>query len=163
MALTNYFGVTDSYSRLLTRNHYELLHRIPFGRDDSQGNEVSILVHIMTNPPFDGPQNCVELMFSVLVESEGVLTHIDDGGLTKGLLDEGNRQLALRVICMETINMLKELRPDVVTMSTLTLGLPEKALRKYEVVSGAIRAAGYRGGRGNSFNQDQIWMFEKLD
>ncbi|HRK42251.1 MAG TPA: hypothetical protein PLH11_04345 [Gemmobacter sp.] len=161
MAFKNYFGVEDSYPVLKWETPSELIHRIPFGQDEVSRREVSILVHLMTNPPFEGPVSYLELLFSVLVEENGEFTHIDDGLRTKELLDAGNRQLALRVICMETNSMVKHRNPDVLTMSTLTPGLPEKALHKYEVVSRAICAAGYRGGRGNSFKEDQIWMFEK--
>ena len=160
--LEKYFEVDGSYSVLPHRNSLELIHRIPFGRASDLECEVSVLIHISTNPPFDGPEKCMELKFSILVDLQGKLNHIDDGHETKKLLQDADRELVLRVICMETINMLQMLKPDTLVMSTMTSDLPEKALRKYEVISAAIRDAGYRGGRGDRFNGDQIWMFEKL-
>lgn len=162
MALRTYFDLSDSYYTLRRRTTWELLHRVPFGEDPTTGQIVSILVHMTTNPPFDGPENCMELMFSVLVDTAGELTNIDDGIQTKDLIGDDQRNLALRVICLETIEILKIAKPDVVTMATIVQRLPEKALRKYDVIGAAVCAAGYRGGRGNSFEHDNIWMFEKL-
>lgn len=157
-----YFEIDDGYSVLPHRNGLELIHRVPFGKLNDPAAEVSVVIHISMNPPFDGPERCMELKFSILVNLDGTLRHIDDGRETKAFLAEAERELALRVICIETIKMLSILSPDSLVMSTMTSDLPEKALRKYDVISRAIRAAGYQGGRGDRFNGDQIWMFEKI-
>lgn len=162
MPITSHVGPDGSYTVLHERTALELIHRVPLLRIEEAGTEVSVIVHFLTNPPFDAPPKCMELMFSVLVDDGEKLTHLDDGRETKPFLDFRNRDIALRVICLETIRMLGVLEPDAVTMATMTPNLPEKALRKYDAISAAVGAAGYRGGRGDSFGGDQIWMFQKL-
>ncbi len=150
----------DPFEIRLLENKLEILAIVPIGHDLDIGAQYSIHVALIRIEPFEGLYRA-ELMFS-LVEAIGEeMPFIDDGMETKGFLSGDDRRLVLEVCCEVAAGLVAHRQPDEIVMTTLQTNLPDKALVKYEKLSGAIQSSGYDGGGGNTFNGQRIWMFVK--
>lgn len=145
----------------MLQNESEHITRIMIGSDDETGSVFSVVVVLTSQPHL--PKNTMELMFGI-VESSPEAEHeawINDGAQTKRFLKGDHRKSVLQCICTMAFEMAKELQPDIITFVTAEAYLPPKALTKYGIICKALRDAGYRGGKGDSYHGSEIWMLTR--
>jgi hypothetical protein len=149
------------YKQIILDNPLEAILRVAVGRDDAAQTQYSAQVSLITLEPFYGDMLNMELQFDIVASHPGGTMYIGDGSVTKAFLVGKDRSDALEVICSSAHFLLQHRNPDAVSFSTLQPNLPKKALRKYEAVSRAVRAAGYVGGHADGFEGHTIWMFTR--
>jgi hypothetical protein len=142
------------------KNEFEILATVPIGHNPESGHLYSVHVSLIRLEPFEGFNNS-ELMFDIVEKNNDGSLFFNNGLETQDFLVGPDRTAALEVICEVTASIVSQQQPDAIVMTTFQTNLPDKALNKYRCVSRAIVSAGYKGGEGNSFDGQRIWMFVK--
>jgi hypothetical protein len=143
------------------QNDSEYIARILIGSDDESGAVFSAVVVLTSNPTL--PAGTLELMFGIVETSHDVDGEIwiSDGAETQGFLKGADRKAVLDCICTMALELAKVAQPDVITFVTAVSYLPDKALTKYGIICKALRDAGYRGGKGDTYLGSEIWMLTR--
>lgn len=135
----------------------ERIARIAIGWDDETMVVYSAVV-TLCRIPWE-PEDHYELQFDIVEATATETIWHNDGLHTQRFLKEDARLLAIDCLCAATRALATKYKPSAITMVTVTPYLPKKALAKYTHLCNALRDCGYEGGRGNSYNGSEIWMF----
>jgi hypothetical protein len=73
------------------------------------------------------------------------------------------RALVIAQISLAVRNLVNKVRPENITMETYYSGLAEKALKKYEVISGSMHSCGYetKDRFRDKTSEKDYWLFAK--
>lgn len=136
----------------------EHICRIPIGYDDTTGSVYSAAAALSPLPGM-GPR-FFEFVFwiqEIGIDNSEPYRYFD-GLRTRFIESSKDRRLVLEAILAATDSLIDTVRPAVVTMYTYEKDLPEKALRKYELIAEQLRNKGYSGGRSDSYHGQQAWQ-----
>lgn len=139
------------------------LCRVQIGDDDETGDVYSILVSL--GAAIAQPPQHMEIMFFVIrtVPATGYSEDLSDGRQTKSFLDSAAlRDGVLELICAVCCELLKLVKPDVVNYMTADINLPEKALKKYEVLCKALKTVGYEGREVDVYHGNHMWVLQRV-
>lgn len=136
----------------------EHLARFPIGYDDETDLVYSGLVIFS---PLPGGNT--ELVFAI-VSSDALgieITNYYDGKLTRPIITSSiTRRLIVDAFFAAIECLIDEYRPEIISMVTYTADLPQKALEKFERISGLFRKRGYNAGRADKWHGRFIWMMK---
>lgn len=143
------------------QNDSEFITRIMIGSDDETGAVFSAVAVLTSQPHL--PEGQMELIFGIVeaLPNVGQEVWISNGAETQGFLKGDSRKAVLNCICAMALELAKLAQPPVITFVTAVPYLPKKALTKYGYICKALREAGYRGGKGNSYLGSEIWMLTR--
>ena len=144
-------------------NPDESIARICIGHDDETGNVYSVFVALVKSTTVPGRS---EIFFNVIEacahDDEAEDDWLSDGSQTLRFLKGDHRKVVLSCICMAVQRLVDRSRPEVVYMMTVTPNLPEKALRKYDIICSAMRDVGYETGRDSPYHGSAIWLANRI-
>lgn len=143
------------------RNNREFIARLMIGADEETGVVFSAVVVLTSQPNLSAGQ--MELMFGIVEAAldGSTSTWINDGAQTRAFLKGESRKRVLDSICIMAQAVAEAAQPSVISFVTAVPDLPGKALTKYGHICKALRGAGYRGGKGDSYHGSEIWMLTR--
>jgi len=135
------------------------LARMCIGHDDSSEAVYSLLVVLEEQM---GSIDTWEIHFDVIEMSASKQPiNYKDGLETKQFLVGEDRSKTLDALCHLINLLLDKVRPKVAVMNTVGTFLPQKALRKYDLVCKAARDVGYVGRRTDPYHGAEMWLLKK--
>lgn len=144
-------------------NPDESLARIPIGFDDETQDVYGVLVALVPMPGM-GPVHR-ELMFFLYrakVDGDGEIEQWNDGLETKSFLNDADRALVLAAICVAAKTLVEETKPHTISMTTVKVDLPARALIKYETVCDAIVTLSYEYGQVDPYLGTRQWLMTRI-
>ena len=155
-----YTAEDDLLSFINLRNEHELIARVCLGCDDETGAIYSVFVALtvdFTNPK--GREISFDVIESLPDEEDNWCS---DGLQTKRFLTGEHRKAALSCIC-SVVQTMVEQDDDIESlyMMTVETDLPPKALAKYDAISQAVGAMGFKAGRDSPFHGTHIWLMAR--
>lgn len=138
--------------------------QIPVGFDAVEGKNISLLVAL--SPLVGSGAGEYELIFSLeeMDEASGEsLGRVWDGLHARRYLAKvEHRSLVMDALLSIIEFLIVQISPQLVTMTTHTAGLPNKALLKFNRIATLFRQNGYRSGSCDPWYGRCIWIMEKL-
>lgn len=152
--------VCEEFSVELLSRDGEFIATVPLGSDGV--GRVSLFVALATVPGM--PDDHLELAFS-LVRLEGdVEEAFFDGLATQNLIpDREHRAHILGALIGTVETLIDAAAPRIVSMTSHTPHLPEKALPKFHELAALFRQKGYDARQADRYHGQRIWMMERLD
>jgi hypothetical protein len=151
--------ITDDFDFSAFVKNDEAICIVPIGHVDQK--PVSLLTALSPTPGHfpDG----FELIFVIVVDA-GKPDKIEyyDGKDTLGLIADRDDRATICRALRSTVNALIDvIEPKLVSMTTHSAHLPEKALRKFHDIAVLFRDRGYQSGPADSYHGRLVWMMER--
>lgn len=136
--------------------------RVPIGHDPDLNLQYNLIVSLYTLNEAEFGEGAAEITFEIVAIGEGDPIYFMDGSETKAFLRvQRQRDQVLSLTAFLAQQLLEHRKPQSVHMSTKSRHTPDKALRKYASLTKAILELGYVGGRADTFDGIDIWMFRR--
>ncbi|WP_146173366.1 hypothetical protein [Sphingomonas faeni] len=148
---------------VILRGNEEFLARVPVGFDDDTGAVYSVFAALS---PLIGYADVpgYECVFSIIEAShdEAHMRDCWDGLETEPLIpDSEHRGHILNLICMVVGRLVDAAQPGIVSMTTHSPNLPEKALLKFNQICTVFHEKGYTVWLSDSYHGRYVWMMER--
>ncbi|KQT88228.1 hypothetical protein [Aurantimonas sp. Leaf443] len=153
----------DTLDFSITSNGSSVIAQLPIGFDVETGARFSAMV-AMEAVPAHGPETR-ELIFCLLEydHESDTFDQIWDGLATRRKIpDIAHRGAIFAAVQQMTRALIDDVEPLVVTMSTHTAYLPDKALAKYTRIAASLWDAGYRAGKTDIWHGRHFWIMERV-
>ena len=154
---------TDRLSLQITQNGSDAVAQIPLGFDADLARNYSLMV-TFSPAVGDGPGE-FELVFFIIEFDEmggNVLQEISDGRAMRAVTQDRQHLDMIGIALLTAVDaLITKISPRRIHMSTMTPHLPNKALRKFNMIATLFSQKGYRSGKGNAYHGRHIWMIEK--
>jgi hypothetical protein len=110
------------------------------------------------------PRNEMELVFHVTRDTGGDVKAFYDGAATQAFIPASSDRDKILMLLLEMVRAsINVIQPKKVILNTHSPELPEKALRKYDLIAKMLMQCGYMAGRGDAYHGRKQWMMELLD
>lgn len=151
-------AVCESFSVEVLTKQGEYIATVPLGK--TLDASVSLFTALATVPGM--PEDHLELTFAIVKLTDDDEVPYFDGYATKGLIPEADHRshiLGALIGAVETL--IDAAHPRIVSMTTHTANLPEKALPKFHELAALFREKGYDARQADRFHGQRIWMMER--
>lgn len=144
----------------ILKGNGEFVVRVPIGIDPERASVYSLLVAIS---PMAGYADIpgYELIFSIVEAAvdDPDLNTFWDGADTKHFLpDRQDRRTVRGILLVAAATLIDEAQPKLISMSTHTANLPERALDKFNELCAVFAAKGFKAGKANTWYGRHMWM-----
>lgn len=144
----------------ILKGNGEFVVRVPVGFDPECGNVFSLLVAIS---PLAGYADIpgYELIFGIVEAAvDGSDLNVSwDGAETKHFLaDRRNRQAIRGILHVAVATLIDEAKPKLISMTTHTADLPERALGKFNELCAVFAAKGFKADKADTWHGRHMWM-----